>query len=163
MWIWDQSSRCPGKDWWLFGSSYYNTQNWFWPQLDTKLKIEAEFKFQALTHNQAVCLNLPESNSADHWEDRLTSCPSTFSLFFAITDQDVKALPLLVIWCVSFWEHRNWIKRLTLITSLAYTLCKTLFQVLGTNINKNGMLGFSYTLQANRKGYEDIDHYNSAT
>lgn len=86
-----------GKDWWLFWSSFCNTQNWLWPWPDTKLKIKPEFQFQALTHEyQAVCLSPSKPDDANHWEDRLTSCPWTFGFFSGIIDQDAKVLLFLV-------------------------------------------------------------------
>lgn len=87
-WIWPKSSGCPGENWWLFSSSFCNTQNWLSPWPDTKSKIKPEFPFQAFPHEQqAVCLNPPKSYSANHWEASVTSCPSTLGFSSGIPDK----------------------------------------------------------------------------
>ena len=60
-----------------------------------KLKTEPKFKFQALIHNHQAFWS-PKSYKVNHWEDRLTSCSSTFDFFSEITDEDAEVLPFLV-------------------------------------------------------------------
>lgn len=92
MWVWHKSSVCWGKDWWLFWSLFCNTQNWFWPWQDTKLKIEPESQFQAFSRkHQAVCLNPPKSYNANHG-GQTDLLHSIFGFSSVITDSDAKVL-----------------------------------------------------------------------